>query len=80
MDGEAPRIYDIATDEYRPVTQADLDRLLAIASQHHRLRQELLRMAHEYGLIPASEEPREALQQTLTAATQALRDAHREAV
>lgn len=73
---ELPRIYDIASDVHRPVTQADVDRLMSVASRYHILRQELLRLSKEHGLIPAPEEQREA-QQTLTAATQAIRDAHR---
>lgn len=74
-----PTIYDIASDEQRPVTQADIDRYVAIAAKYHALRQELLRLSKEHGVAIVQEPARESLQQTLTSATEALRDADREA-
>lgn len=76
---EPPRIYDIASDEYRAVTQDDVDRLADAAAKYHALRHELLRLSKEHNVAIRQEPARESLQQTLTAATEALGDADREA-
>jgi hypothetical protein len=61
----APMIYDVSTDEERPVTQDDVDRLMLVGSTQALLRRAIIHLEGMAAAVIKGEKPREDFHSTM---------------